>query len=495
MSRYVLGIDCGNTAVKAALFDQHGVEVASVANDYPTHIPAPDYTEADLDQCWQLCADAVRRVMVHANVTSEQIVAVGCSGHGNGIYLLDEQQKPLLAIKSLDNRAKQEVNQLQQSPGYAALLGRNRQGVWSSQTALLLHWLKKHSIESYQRIGVVLFCKDYLNFCLTGECATEWGDLSASGLFDFVTNSVSDELLSQYGISDIRAKLPPVYNSQDVIGQINKQAANLTGLAVGTPVIAGMFDVVACAYGSDAYHDGDASIVAGTWNINQVVASSLPSEHVSMACKINEKQYLAIESSTCSASNLEWLVQRFFSQRRQQANQKGESIFSQFNQQLTELELSKQLPMFLPYLYGTTDKLPPMANLVGLQGWHQDIHVVYAFYEGIVFAHREHVDRLRSAGYHIDSIAISGGASRSDYWCQLFADIINVDIHASVVDEVGARGVAMMALNSVGGGIKQSDNEPKPIRSRTFKPKPQRVEFFVQRYERYQSLREAILAA
>ncbi|NOH23328.1 FGGY-family carbohydrate kinase [Vibrio europaeus] len=495
MSLYALGIDCGNTAVKAALFDQNGTEVAAVANNYPTRIPCPDHTEADLAECWQLCADAIRRVIAAAGIEATQIAALGCSGHGNGVYLLDEQRQPLLAIKSLDNRAEHEVSQFQASKDYQALLRRNRQGVWSSQTAVLLHWLKCHQADVYQNIGQVLFCKDYLNFQLTGECVTEWGDLTASGLFDFESDTVSEELLAAYGITDIKTKLPPIYNSQDVIGAVTPQAAEVTGLAIGTPVIAGMFDVVACAYGSEADSTGSTSVVAGTWNINQVVTDSLPPQEVFMACKMNERQYLAIESSTCSASNLEWLVQRFFTEKQQRAQHAGGSVFEEFNQQLNQLAINAECPMFLPYLYGTTDKQPPMASLLGLKGWHQDIHVVYAFYEGIVFAHLEHISRLRQAGYPIDSIAISGGASRSDYWCQLFADVLNVEVDASKSDEVGARGVAMMALKSVCGAAKPANAASESLTSRHFAPKPERVDFFATRFEKYKVLKGAISTA
>ncbi|MEI8656847.1 FGGY-family carbohydrate kinase [Vibrio sp. Hal054] len=492
MSTYALGIDCGNTAIKAALFNEFGEEVFAVACNYPTHIPRPNYTEGDLSECWKLCSGIVRQVVTKSGIAANKIMALGCSGHGNGVYLLDDERSPLLAIKSLDSRAEDEVNQLKVSEGYTMLTRRNRQGAWSSQTAVLLHWLKRHQPDIYQRIGQVLFCKDYINFRLTGECATEWGDLTASGLFDFENDSVSDELLSAYDIVDIRSKLPPVYNSAQVIGSITAEAALDTGLIMGTPVIAGMFDVVACAYGSRAYQNGDTSVVAGTWNINQVVTRSLPSEQVFMACKMNESQYLAIESSTCSASNLEWLVQRFFYQEKQQAEQLGLSIFDQFNQKLASLQLNEGLPLFMPYLYGTTDKQSAAANIVGLKAWHEDIHVVYSFYEGIVFAHFEHIERLRASGYHIDTISISGGASRSDYWCQLFADILNVQVSASNVREVGACGVAMMAFETVTGCVEE---QKTTLQHRFFRPDILRHHFFAGRYKKYKRIRDALVAA
>jgi L-xylulokinase len=491
MKSYAIGIDCGNTAIKAALFDEHGCEIGAVANNYPTHIPQPDHTEANLEQCWSLCAEVIAKLIEQTGVDSSQIIALGTSGHGNGLYLLDTELKPLLGIKSLDNRAASEVTLLQASKGFTDLKKRNRQGVWPSQTAALLTWLKKHQPQTFQKIGQVLFCKDYVNFCLTGQCATEWGDITASGLFDFETDSVSLELLNHYQVADISTKLPPIYESNQVIGLVTEDAARITKLKAGTPVIAGLFDVVACAYGSQASALGNTSLVAGTWNINQVVTDELPPEEVFMACKFAENRYLAIESSTCSASNLEWLVERFFSERREREASIGNNIFEQFNRQLEDVELMPTLPMFHPYLYGSTGQDSQSANLFGLKGWHQDIHVVYAFYEGIVFAHLEHIQRLRSAGYDVDRIAISGGASRSEYWCQLFADILGVTVTSTNCNEVGAKGVARLAMSTVTEG--QNDQLSTQLQAdKCYVPNTKRSEFFTTRYSKYCLLRDAL---
>ncbi|MEF1309348.1 FGGY-family carbohydrate kinase [Vibrio mytili] len=490
MTSYALGIDCGNTAIKAALFDSHGSEIDTVAINFPTHIPKPEHTEADMNECWQLCADVIKRLVERTNVDSLRIKAIGVSGHGNGLYLLDEKRSPLLAIKSLDNRATCEVQALESSDGYLDLKRRNRQGVWSSQSAVLLMWLKRNSPQTYERIGQVLFCKDYINYQLTGECVTEWSDLTASGLFDFEQDKVSEALLRHYDLTDIQHKLPAIVEGSQIIGGITDAASKLTGLAVGTPVIAGLFDVVAGAYGSEATNLGDVSIVAGTWNINQVVTDSLPSEKVFMACKLSRQSYLAIESSTCSASNLEWLVQRFFSAEREIETKLGGSIFERFNRKLEDVEQQEALPVFLPYLYGSTDRTATAANLFGLKSWHEDIHIVYAFYEGIVFAHLEHVQRLREAGYKVETISISGGASRSDYWCQLFADVLDVKVIAMNCKEVGAKGVAMLAWEAV---TRETDTEQGLcVNKRIFNPIGERRVYYSQRFQKYCAVRDAL---
>ena len=51
MADYLLGLDAGNTVIKAALFDAaDGRELAVVAQDGRASLPAPGHVERDLDE-------------------------------------------------------------------------------------------------------------------------------------------------------------------------------------------------------------------------------------------------------------------------------------------------------------------------------------------------------------------------------------------------------------------------------------------------------------
>ncbi len=123
--------------------------------------------------------------------------------------------------------------------------------------------------------------------------------------------------MAAYGLSETIDPPAAIGESADVAGRITEAAAAETGLAAGTPVVGGLFDVVASAIGSGVTRTGAASIIAGTWSINQVIIESPELQGpVFMSSTFDRDRYLAIESSATSAANLEWLVREFFSEVR-----------------------------------------------------------------------------------------------------------------------------------------------------------------------------------
>lgn len=450
MSEYVLGIDCGNTAIKSAIFDLSGREVAVASAHVETLFSQPGFSESNLTLLWQSCTQVIRESLEKANIQGSDIKAIGCSGHGNGLYLLDKNNEPTIAIKSLDSRADKLSSEIQALESYESLRELNHQGAWPSQTATLAKWVKLNEPEIYQRSSTLLFCKDYINFKLSGILATDLGDLSASGLFDFQSHSVSEQLLSIFDIEDIAEKLPKIFHSEQTIGSVQSSAADRTGLVAGTPVIAGMVDVVACAIGAGSFEHGQASLIAGTWSINQVISNTLPTADIFMSCVFPGDRYLALECSATSASNLEWFVGEFFQAEKQVAQVLDKKVFDFCNQLVEQVEVDENLPLYHPYLYGSKDNAHIGANFFGVSGWHNRSHLLYAVYEGIVFGHQEHVDKLARFDINFDHIVLSGGGSRSAIWCQLFADILNVTVSVTPCAEAGARGIAMAAATSVG---------------------------------------------
>src|SRR5574339_1316402 len=112
MGRYLLGIDNGSTASKAALFDLHGKEIAVASCKAQTEYPHPGWTERDMEMLWQSTASAIREVLAKSGVQPEEIAGIGNTGHGNGVYLLDKQGCPLRnGIQSMDSRAAGVVAQ------------------------------------------------------------------------------------------------------------------------------------------------------------------------------------------------------------------------------------------------------------------------------------------------------------------------------------------------------------------------------------------------
>ena len=445
MASYLLGLDAGNTVIKAVLFDTSGRQVGFYALDGATHKPAPGMVERSLPELWENARTAIRSCIDKAGVSAKDILAIGCAGHGNGLYLLDKSNQPLLGIQSLDSRAAKLAAELDSTVG-AAMHAVSLQRPWPSQTPVLLTWIKRNRPDLYAKAGTALFAKDVLTWNLTGCRVSEISDMSGAGLLKLPSGEYSPQLLALYGLEDAIGLLPKLMEPAQIAGHVTDAAAEATGLAVGTPVIAGFFDVVASAMGSGAVRPGEASIVVGSWSINQVFSTSpVIDERVFMVSAFAPARFVNMENSATSAANLEWYVRTLVERGAHTGNS-----FNGVNDAVGRTKPAADDPLFHPFLYGGRMGAHQRGGFYGLAGWHDEGHLLRALFEGVMFEHRRHIEVLASAGVIFEKAALSGGGTRSPHWPQMFADGLGVPVTIAECDETGALGAAMGAAIAVG---------------------------------------------
>lgn len=492
MAQYLLGIDNGNTVSKAALFDLKGKEVAVASCKVETEYPHPGWTERNMDAMWQSTACAIREVIAKSGVKPEEIAGIGNTGHGNGVYLLDKQGKPLRnGIQSMDSRAADVVTEWGQNGLHARVFPFTIQSFWPAQPNAILAWFKKHEPQNYERVGAILMVKDYIKYCLTGEISGDFTDMSATSLMDVRGQCYSRELMDLFGLSEIFDALPPLKQSSEVIGRVTPVAAQETGLAVGTPVVGGLFDVDASAIGAGAIHVNQACIIMGSWSINEVITKEpiVDPDLFMTTIFADPSLYLTIEGSATSATNLEWFVNQCCGDERAEAKRRGISVYEVCSEEVASLPPGSTNVIFHPFLYGSNVQPTARAGFYGVAGWHTRAHLLRALYEGVVFGHLSHVEKLRKAGGQIHSARLAGGGSRSAVWSQMFADTIQVPMEISDGNELGARGAALSA--GIGAGIYSNYEEAvqKTVKVvRVHEPIAANTPLYMARYAEYQQL-------
>ncbi|MBE2276107.1 MAG: carbohydrate kinase [Rhodobacteraceae bacterium] len=442
----VLGIDIGNTVVKAVLFDLRGGQIARYGIDGTTLKPAPGMVERPPAELWANARAAIAGCLEQANVDAARIAVIGLAGHGNGLYLLDKDGQPLLGIQSLDSRAAALAAELDQRVG-AALHAICLQRPWPSQTPVLLAWLKTCRPDIYARAGTLCFAKDIIGRQLTGTRASEISDMSGAGLLRLPEARYDVELLELYGLADALPLLPPLALPTDVVGHVTPEAAAATGLREGTPVVAGYFDVVASALGSGAVGAEAASIVLGSWSINQTFAAAPASDpRIFMVAAFGRDRFANMDNSATSAANLEWYVRSLIERGGHHADP-----FGQVNELVGRAALAADDPMFHPFLYGGRNGAHQRGGFYGLAGWHDEGQLLRALFEGVGFEHRRHVEVLTATGAQIHNVTLSGGGTRSPHWPQMICDILGLPVTLGRAEETGALGAAIAA--AVGTGL------------------------------------------
>ncbi len=487
--KYLLGLDAGNTVIKAVLFDLNGNELAKHALDGQSSTPKPGHVERDLDELWGNAVEVIRTCIKKAGVHPDSIAGIGCAGHGNGLYLLNKKENPLIGIQSLDTRAAGVAEDLSSNGRGQEFHAICLQKPWPSQTPTLLAWVKKNQPDVYENTGTVMLCKDFITFKLTGEKVSDISDMSGCGLLRMSDCSYDEKLLALYGLEDASNILPRLIQSDEVAGYVTPDVAQRTGLAEGTPVVGGLFDVVASALGSGASKPGQASIIAGTWSINQVLSTApVENETVFMASCFGDKRFVNIEASATSAANLEWYVREFVERGKHH-----DDPFGFCNDLIAVIEPAADDPLFHPYLYGSGQGAQMRAGFYGLAGWHTEGHLLRALFEGVVFEHRRHIEKLTSAGVDFGDTVLSGGGSRSPIWPQMFSDCLGKTMTVAVCEETGALGAAIAA----GAGVGAFDDIETGVAAMTstktvFSPNPAMKPHYDRRFELFTGLTEAM---
>jgi xylulokinase len=235
---YILAHDLGTTGNKATLFDANGASTAATFSAYDTAYPQPNWAEQDPAAWWQAVRNSTLELLAISGLAPGEIAVVSFSGMMNGMLPVDARGNPLRsAIIWADQRATDEAEYLAQSCGFEEVYHRTGHRPGASYTAAKLMWMQRHQAELYTRTHKVLQAKDYAAYKLSGTFATDYSDASSTNLFDLETHAWAVDLIEAVGLDP--QKLPLVYPSSTVIGQVTAEAASETGLLAGTPVVIG----------------------------------------------------------------------------------------------------------------------------------------------------------------------------------------------------------------------------------------------------------------
>jgi L-xylulokinase len=491
---YLLGIDNGGTVAKAAVFARDGRELAVASSKTESLAPSPGWVEFDAEALWQATAASVRRAIENACISPDSIGAVACTGHGNGLYLVDAEGRPVRnAIFSADARARAYIERWTAEGIDRAVRPKTMQALWPGQPNALLAWLADHEPEVLRRTRWCLMCKDYTRMRLTGEAFAEQTDMSGTSLLDVGTGRYDADLLEAFGIGAWGEKLPPLRLAADLCGRVTQSAAAATGLVCGTPVAGGLFDVDACALASALLDENQLGMTFGTWGINQYVSPTPVVDHLFMTSRYCvPDRFLMIEGSATSAGNLEWFLTQFFSAEAESAHDPGD-LYARINAWVEATAADEAGLLFLPFLYGSSVGADATGCLVGLSARHGRRHIARAVYESVVFGHLLHLERLLAVRAMPHTIRASGGASRSDVWMQMAADIFQRPVEVPDGKELGALGAAMCAAVAVGLYADYPAACAAMTRcSRFFLPNPDLAKTYAAKYARFTRLLGAL---
>lgn len=471
---YYLGIDVGHTKIKAGVFDSRGklIFLSSQETPFVSDI-------IDTNELWICICKCIRKLLDASKIQVDKIQAVACSGHGNGMYAIDSNGIPLpVAYGATTEIGERTLSEWKKEGKDKIIRSSILQEMWTGQPLPILADLKLYDRTIYQAIDKVLLCKDFVNYCLTGEISTDYTDASAAGLLNNVSGFYDEKVYEVLGLQEVMEKLPPLKQSTDVVGYVTAKAAEESGLAEGTIVATGMFDVAASLIGAGIFEEGICGMISGTWGINALVSDTMAKEQQFLQCTrfIDGKQYLFIESAPTSSVNLEWLLKQVF----------RDIVYEEANQIVSEFAPEDVQVIYRPYLHGDLRGVHTTGGFTCLTAKDTRETMIRAVYEGVAFGHRKQIERLLTSEKKFDKIIFTGGAANSSVWCQIFADVLGCDIHVPKMSNSGILGATMIA--SVAAGEYENYETACQMmlgEYEVYHPDKEAMKIYTQKYERF----------
>ncbi len=448
---YYLGIDSGGTYLKACLFDTQGQEVAMYRQSANVISQQKGWVERSLDQLWQETCAVIRGVLEKSQVNPQLIKGISISAQGKGLYLLDKQSQPLRnGILSSDSRSIDIVKQWLADDMMADVYPRTFQTLWTGHPVSILRWVKENEPENYRNIGAIMMSHDFLRFKLGGQIGAELTNISESNFFNALTGNYDIELLRKFGVEEAFDALPEIVAPTDFCGFVTEQAARETGLSTSTQVFGGLFDVVSTAISSGIDSSEEKlNAVMGTWSVTSGITKSYqvsPNHKYVYGHYAIAGEYIIHEASPTSASNYEWLAP-YLGNNGALDHVKNQAL-------VAALPVVDSEIIFVPFLYGSNAGLELKSGLYGLQAHHTKGHIIQAVWEGILFCHYVHLQRMLTRFPTVNTLRVTGGTTKSEVWMQMLADLTGLTIELPQVEESGALGAAVIAM--VGSGEYQS---------------------------------------
>jgi L-xylulokinase len=483
-----LGIDIGGSVVKAAAFDGDGHEIACSGGHLASVHPAAGRNERQPEDMWQAVVTAVRGVIAALPGGAATIRAIGCAGHGNGLYLLDENGQALgRGIVSSDTRGAALLAEFEAHGDAPSIMRRRGQRFGTSEPSMLMSWLDRHEPERVGRVGAILLCKDYVRLRLTDRLGTDLCDASGGALIEVTSQTYAHENFHRIGLSHWLEKLPAIDRSTTIVGGVTAAAAAETGLAEGTPVVAGTMDLEAVALGSGVLDETQLVVSAGTWNIvvqilDRPALDPLPL--MQAQCR-DGSRYLLSEGSPTGAANLNWVLHEIL--------HTSDPDWGDVNALVAGLPPEASSLIHLPFINGSLGSR--QGGFLGITGDVGRAHLLRAVYEGSAFMQRLHAAELLAVTRISPRCGrLSGGVARSPVWSQIFADVLGMRIEVSEGSELGALGCAIMAAVAVGRHASLEDAVGAMSRiARTYEPDARRQAIYNRKYHRFLDVQKALM--
>ena len=419
---YFLGIDVGTFESKGVIVDGLGNLVAAASKPHKMLVPQPGWAEHRPKQDWwgDFCFIA-KKMLTETRIDPKAIRAIGASAIGPCMLPVDAEGEALsnAVLYGVDNRAVGEIEELNAEIGVDRILDRCGNALTTQSVGPKILWLKKNRPDLFNKAAKIVTSTTYLVQKLTGESVVDhYSAANFSPLYEIDAKGWSAALAPNIIELD---RLPKVVWTTDMAGEVTAKAARETGLAAGTPVIAGTIDAAAEALSVGVTNPGDMMVMYGsTIFIIMLSGKRTQDSRLWYAPWLFPGEHACMSGLATSGTATHWFRDQFA----------RDLPFKTAFQTLTE-DAQASPPgargiVMLPHLSGERTPIHDAhakGVIFGLNLTHTRADLYRAAVEGIAFGTNWIFETYREIGEAPKRLLAVGGGTRNPVWLQATSDI------------------------------------------------------------------------
>lgn len=465
MAGYLLGIDAGTESVRAGIFDGHGRCAGFGTSANTTLFSRPGWAEQDPREWEGAVVEAVRAALGASRIDPAAVEAVGVDGTTCTVVLLDGDGAPLgNALMWMDIRASAEAKEIaatrDQALEYVGF--GNVSAEWFPCKLL---WLRRNEPALYDQAKILFEQTDWLVWLLTGEPTLNLNTASMRWFFNARRGGFPLSLYRKIGLESALEKVPSrIVKIGERAGALTRSMAERTGLRAGIPVAGGGGDAFVAMIGVNALTPGRLALVTGSSQLQLATVPSAvhaPGLFGSFPDAVVEGLEVIEAGQVSTGSVLRWFTKNFIgAELAADASRRGVSAYDLLNERAARIAPGSEGLVVLDHWQGNrTPWTDPASRGVirGLTLSHTPAHLFRAIMEGVAYGTQVVLDLMDRNRVAIDEIVACGGATSSDLWMQITADVTGKTI--TIPEEAQAAALGSAAAASVAAGIYASLKE------------------------------------
>lgn len=495
---YLIGIDIGMTELKTILFDTNG-SIISYSSSELRVMTNDEFIECDFIEYFNILLKVLKEVVDKSKIKTKNIKGISISSQAETFILTDKYYTPLdFGISYLDNRAIKQAQNINSYFGTEFLYkNTGLPEIFPGYPAPKILWIKENRRDVFNKIAHIFLIEDYMGYKLTGNSTISGSIANTTGMFNNVNYEWQEDILKFIGIK--REMLSLLDYCENIRGNINVDISKALGLSSDIIISTGGMDQMFCAIGAGNIKPGIVSEATGT---AMAVVTTLENiiydtnMQLQILCHAMKGKYIFMPYTNTAAVCLKWFKDEFCEREIELSEKNDKNIFDVLTEKAASILPGSDGLIFLPHLQGATfpeRNLNAKGVFFSFSLGTKKASFIRATLEGVSYSLKNLIKMLEDLELKIDEIRSIGGASKSNLWNQIKADITGKDIKIMETGEAGCLGAAV--FGGVASGVFSSIEEAVDSfvrEKRIYKPNVKNKDAYEKGFKKYNLLYRSV---